>query len=184
MSVQDVLARAERFMWLNARIIDRRRFEYHFRGGRPEAVLQALGAYRCNDGGFGYSLEPDCRGPMAQPLAVWTALELIDEVGLSQSAAAKEMIGGALEWLGQVTLPDGGVPFVLPSIATVPHAPWLVPEEKPSGSLLMTGLLAAVVRRLGVEPRWLDASTEFSWTALERMQDPHPYEARSALAFL
>ncbi|HEX4341432.1 MAG TPA: hypothetical protein VH062_36235 [Polyangiaceae bacterium] len=184
MSVQDVLACAERFMWLNARVIDRLRFEYHFRDGRPEKALQALRAYECDDGGFGHALEPDFRGPSAQPLPVWTALELIDELGLSRDATAAGMVRGALGWLESVTLADGGIPFVLPSIAGGPHAPWLEPEEPPASSLLMTGLVVDVVRRLGVEHPWTARAAEFCWSAIERMTDPHPYEARSALAFL
>jgi hypothetical protein len=45
------LAAAERFMQLDARLIDRHRFAYHFRGGRAEPVLDALRPYANPDGG-------------------------------------------------------------------------------------------------------------------------------------
>jgi hypothetical protein len=184
MPPEKMLAAAERFMWFNARLIDRLRFEHHFRGRPAEPVLQALLAYRTEDGGFGHSLEPDTRGSVPQPLAVWSALDLLHEVGLGDAGASKEVVRSAVEWLKKATAADGGVPFVLPSIAEVPHAPWLEPESVPTGSLLMTGLVVASLRVLGVEDRWLDDASEFCWTAIERLRDPHPYEARSALAFL
>jgi len=171
-------------MWLNARVIDRLRFEYHFKGGRPEPILHALSAYECDGGGFGHALEPDCRGPSAQPLPAWTALELLDEVGLGKDAAARDLLRRSLGWLESVTLPDGGIPFVLPSISSAPHAPWLSPEPAPSGSLLMTGLVVDVLRRLGVETPSLARSIDFCWAGIERLKEPHPYEARSALVFL
>ena len=72
---------AEHFIWLTARVIDQRRFAYLFGDGTADGVLAALDAYRNPDGGYGWALEPDGRGPVSQPIHVLTALEILDEIG-------------------------------------------------------------------------------------------------------
>ena len=52
--------KAARFIWENGRLLERRLFDYYFRGGSREGVLSAIRAYRNEDGGFGHALEPDC----------------------------------------------------------------------------------------------------------------------------
>ena len=76
-----VFDHAETFIWSNARLLERRLFAYHFRGGARQAVLAALRAYQNEDGGFGQALEPDIRCPDSQPVPVQHALEIMDAVG-------------------------------------------------------------------------------------------------------
>jgi hypothetical protein len=64
-------------------VIDQRRFAYLFGDGTAEAVQAALDAYRNPDGGYGWALEPDGRGPVSQPVHALTALEILDETGRS-----------------------------------------------------------------------------------------------------
>ena len=87
----NVFARAETFIWSNARLLERRLFAYHFRGGSRYAVLAALRAYQNDDGGFGQALEPDIRCPDSQPVPVQHALEILDAVG---AAVACIGVGG------------------------------------------------------------------------------------------
>ena len=75
------LARAEHFLWLTARVLEQRRFAYHFLGGSPDAVEAALGAYRNPDHGYGHALDPALRGPASQPLHAVAALRTLDEIG-------------------------------------------------------------------------------------------------------
>src|SRR6266540_3077715 len=72
------LEAAERFTWLNARLIDRLRFAHLFRGGAAAPVVAALRPYQNADGGFGNALEPDFRGPVSQPATVEAALRVLD----------------------------------------------------------------------------------------------------------
>lgn len=58
--------KAREFVYANARLLDRRRFEYHFEQGKAHPVLDALRAYQNSDGGFGSALEPDIRTPCSQ----------------------------------------------------------------------------------------------------------------------
>jgi hypothetical protein len=71
--------KAERFMWLNARLLDRLRFEYHFRDGSAARVVAAIRPYQNPDGGFGNAIEPDARGPASQPTAR-AVIEFLDQV--------------------------------------------------------------------------------------------------------
>ncbi len=65
MLTASALDAAERFTWLNARLIDRLRFAHLFRGGAAAPVVAALRPYQNADGGFGNGLEPDFRGPVS-----------------------------------------------------------------------------------------------------------------------
>jgi hypothetical protein len=49
---------ATNFVWLNARLLDRLRFAYHFLDAGTEPVLKAVVAYQNADGGFGNGLDP------------------------------------------------------------------------------------------------------------------------------
>src|SRR5690242_16962519 len=78
---REMLARAEGFVWLIGRVLDQRRFAYHFGSGSADGVRRALDAYHAPDGGFAFGLEPDVRGPASQPVTMATALKLLDETG-------------------------------------------------------------------------------------------------------
>jgi hypothetical protein len=176
----DALDAAEEFLWLNARLIDRARFAYHFRTGTDRQVLDALRAYQNDDGGFGHAIEPDLRGPTSQPRGVDVALSVLDEVDDFDDP----MVQRACDWLQAVTASDGGVPFVLPTVRNDPRAPWWTTDDRPPGSLVPTGAVAGLLHRRGLEHPWLDRATEFCWRAVAALEKPGPYEARYAVAFL
>jgi len=77
----DQVAAAERFVWCNARLLDRLRFDCLFRGGDADRVVAALRPYQNPDGGFGAALEPDFRGPVSQATTVEHAFRILDELG-------------------------------------------------------------------------------------------------------
>ena len=68
----NAIEQAHSFVTTHARLLDRRRFELLFAGGAAQGVLDALGAYANDDGGFGWGLEPDHRVPGSQPGAAIT----------------------------------------------------------------------------------------------------------------
>ena len=84
--------KARDFILINARMIERRLFEFHFANGDKKGVFHSVYAYRNPDGGFGHGMEPDTASPESQPLFSIMALETLDEVGY----LTKEII---LKWM-------------------------------------------------------------------------------------
>jgi hypothetical protein len=177
---QPDLHAAEQFLAANARILDRRRFERLFRDGPRQPVIDAVTAYRNDDGGFGHAIEPDTRAPASQPLATWTALDALDRTDAWDDALAE----GACAWLEANAPAEGGITFVLPSSDGWPRAPFINPDEGLPPSVISTGLVAGTLHARGVEHAWLDRATEWLWPAVERLAEGHPYAVRGALAFL
>ncbi|MFB4316200.1 hypothetical protein [Actinomadura sp. 21ATH] len=172
---------AEDFLRLNARLIDRRRFALHFRGGPAAAVVAALRPYENPDGGYGHALEPDLRGEASQPVPAQHALEILHEAGADTDPAV-DRIG---DYLASITRTGGGVPFVLPTVRDAPRAPWWQTPDDPPGSLNPTATLAGLLHLMGSRHPWLAAATEFSWNHLENGEhELGPYDALAALRFL
>ncbi|TDD69985.1 hypothetical protein [Actinomadura rubrisoli] len=175
------LARAEEFMRLNGRLLDRHRFALHFRAGPAAPVLAALRPYENPDGGYGHALEPDLRGETSQPVPAQHALDFLHQAGADDDPAVAR-IG---DYLTSITADDGGVPFVLPSVRDAPHGPWWQTPDNPPGSINPTGALAGRLHRAGADHPWLEPATAFCWNHLENgSTEPGPYDALSILAFL
>jgi hypothetical protein len=152
---------ARSFLHANARVLDRRRFEYGFDGGPKERVLDAIRAFRNDDGGFGHAIEPDMRAPESQPVGVQTAMEILHEIGVHDDP----MIGPAADWLATVTREDGGIPFVLETEA--PHAPWWAFSD--ASSVTQTAANAAALHNLEVSHPWLDKADEFLFARIAQI---------------
>lgn len=116
---QTPLARAEGFIWLTARVLEQRRFAFHFLGGDADPVDTALGSYLNTDGGYGHALDPDLRGPLSQPLHTAHALRVLDSLG----RCAGQRIERLCRHLTGVSTLDGALPVVFPAPATIPRPP-------------------------------------------------------------
>lgn len=152
---------ARSFLHANARVLERRRFEHGFDGGPAEPVLDAVRAFRNDDGGFGHAIEPDMRAPESQPVGVQTAMEILHEIGVHDDP----MIASAVEWLATVTREDGGIPFVLETDA--PHAPWWAFSD--ASSVTQTAANAAALHNLKVSHPWLERADEFLFARIARI---------------
>jgi hypothetical protein len=168
---------AERFVLANARLLDRHRLAVLLHGAPVAPVLAALRAYRNPDGGFGHALEPDVRGPESEPAATLHALEVLGEIG----ALDDPMVGDAAAWVAAIADPGGGVPFVLPTAAAHPHAPWMVPSD---GGSHLTFAIAGALWEAGSGEPWLQRATEGCWAKLERPDELSAYFVKFALDFL
>ena len=172
---------AAAFLAANARVLDRRRFQRLFEDGRAAPVLDAVAAYRNDDGGFGHALEPDCRAPGSQPAATEMALRVLDEA----DAWDEDLVRGTCDWLTAAAAPaEGGAAFVEPTLAGWPHAPWWVPEEGHPASLIATGMIAGTLHAHGVSHPWLDGATEVMWNQMSTLTEPGGYEMFGVLRFL
>jgi hypothetical protein len=168
------------FMTAQARVLDRRLFARLFSGGAAGPVRDAVAAYRNSDGGFGYGLEPDIRTAASQPAAAEMALRLMDVAG----AWDEDLVRGAIDWLATVAPAAGGAAFVLPTVATGPHAPWWLPEDGRPASLIQTGQISGLLHARGFAHPWLDGATEVMWSGIEKLAEPGGYEMFGVLAFL
>jgi hypothetical protein len=146
---------AERLLHSTARVLERRRFAHMFEGGPAGPVVDALRAYRNDDGGFGHAIEPDMRAPSSQPVGVHTTLEILHEVGVHDDP----MIDAAAGYLATITRDDGGIPFVLEDALDHPHAPWWQYED--GSSPIQTPVNAAALCAVGSRHPWLDGASEY-----------------------
>lgn len=173
------LSSARELVLRNARLVDRHRFSFRFEDGPAGAVLAALRPYRNDDGGFGHALEPDLRGASSQPVPLEHALRILDEIDVSDP----EIVGSGVDWVASVTTAEGGVPFVLPTVAEAPHAPWWVPTGE--ASLNPTAGIAGLLHKRAVRHAWVDSATDYCWEALIRKTDDlGADDAISVLTFL
>jgi hypothetical protein len=169
------LPAAEAFIYSSARLLDRHRTAVLLHGASPEPVLAALAAYRNPDGGYGHALEPDARGPESETTAALHALEVLEEID-----AMGDPLADVSAWVARVAEPDGGVPFVLPTAAAYPLAPWMVAD---GGSHLTFGL-AALLGAAGAESAWLSAATDWCWQRLDNVEGLSGYWLKFAFDFL
>ncbi|MFI7384132.1 hypothetical protein [Streptomyces sp. NPDC049813] len=182
-SARSPLSRAASFVWLTARVLEQRRFAYHFldsSSAAADAVETALAAYRNEDDGYGCALEPDLRGPVSQPLHTGHALRVLDSIGRCSGQRVERIC----RYLTAASTPEGALPAVLPSQRDYPHAPFVPVVDAPPGELLATGPVAGLLHRNEVWHAWLFRATDFCWSAVESLTTSHPYEVEAAVAFL
>ena len=178
---------ARDFMATHARILDRRRFALRDGGGDADGVLAALGAYRNPDGGYGWGLEPDLRSPESQPGAALHAFEAFEDVAPATAPQAVALC----DWLASVTLPDGGLPFVLPLGTTAGSAPWWREGDPAVSSLQITAVTVAAARgvahhdpAVAAHP-WLERATRYCLDAIAALDaEPSAYTLAFSLGFL
>jgi hypothetical protein len=180
----DILDSAWTFLLNNGRLLERRLFAFHFRGGprehSREAVLAALRAYQNDDGGFGNALEPDKRTPSSQPIDQEIALRVMNDVGLDDASARR-----MCDWLTTVTTDEGGVPFTLPTVSDSPHAPWWGADDPhPAANINPTSSIAGLMHKLGVKHAWLDRATDYCWRVIETTDIEEVHALLTVLVFL
>jgi hypothetical protein len=181
------LQAAREFMAGNTRLLDRRRFGVIVDGDPPEGALAALSAYRNPDGGYGWGLEPDLRSTSSQPGPALHAFEVFEDILPATTAAAVELC----DWLGSVTLSDGGVPFALPVDDEEGSAPFWVEADPTVSSLQITAIVAANAQRVAAQDRavasheWLARATEYLMDAIAALEErPQTLQLAFSVQFL
>ncbi|MGH2754891.1 MAG: hypothetical protein ACRDLB_10715 [Actinomycetota bacterium] len=182
------LAMAKAFVATHARLIDRRRFRLLLGDeDDPQGALAALDGYRNPDGGYGWGLEPDLRSGESQPAAALHAFEVFAEVGPAMAPHAS----GLCDWLGSITLPDGGLPFAVPVSDPAGCAPWWREADSTISSLQITTIVAANAHRVArhdpavAKHAWLGTATDYSFRTIAALdRDPHAFEVLFSLQFL
>ncbi len=96
-------------------------FDYHFAGGSPDSVMEALAEYQNPDGGFGGALEADFHLPDSTPAATSVAFGIMETVGGEESGMAEK----GIRWLESVFDESRQGWFAAgPRVNDFPHAPW------------------------------------------------------------
>ncbi|CAL9415059.1 hypothetical protein [Streptomyces sp. enrichment culture] len=172
-SSQGALARAERFVWLTARVLEQRLFAHHFRDGAAGPVETALEAYRNDDGGYGHALEPALRGPASLPAHIARALHVLDAVGRCDARRAEDVC----RYLTSVSTAEGTLPCVRPAGSGDD------PADAP-GSLSATAPVVGLLHRNEVWHPWLFRATHFCRQAVESLETARSDEVEAAVLFL
>jgi len=179
MSEPTILARAEEFMWANARLLERRQFAHLFKGAAAEPIRAALHAFQNADGGFGNALEPDKRCPDSQPIDQEMALHALHDVGIDAA-----VVGRMCDFLVTISTAEGGVPFVLPTVRSAPRAPWWNTEDNPPASLNPTASISGLLHKHGFQHAWLDRATDYCWNAIDASPLDEPHLLQAIITFL
>jgi hypothetical protein len=171
------LTAAAAFMSTHARLLDRRRFELLAHPDDPGAArltLAALEAYRNDDGGYGYGLEPDLRSASSQLGGAGHAFETFAAAAPTlTSPRAIELC----DWLTTVSLPDGGVPFGLPVADPAGSAPFWANADPTESSLQISAFVALNAHALAAkdpavaEHPWLERVTDYCLDAIRALDE-------------
>ena len=178
--MEKILDSAQIFVLNNARLLERRLFEFHFRKGSPKQVLAALLAYQNKDGGFGNALEPDKRTASSQPVDQEFGLRVLDDIGFDSSVALQ-----VCEFLQTITTSEGGVPFVLPTVRDAPRADWWNTDtDAPPASINPTASIASLLHKNEIHHPWLDKATAYCWQLIDNLQFTSGHDFLCAMQFL
>ena len=168
---RDNYLKARDFILTNARMIERRLFEFYFANGDMNGVFHAVYAYRNPDGGFGHGLEPDTASPESQPLFSIMALETLDEVGY----LTKEIIlRDFMPYFKNITTEKGGVPWMFRPKSDYPCEGHFK-TVKEWAALSTTAPLLGVLEKYDIEIPWMKKAEEFVWSEFERIQNKHVF---------
>ena len=170
---------ARTFVLTNGRVLDRRLFAAMFEGAPAAGVVDALRAYRNDDGGFGHGLEADKRVPSSTPLDTETAFEAMDVAG----AVDVGLVTAACDWLASVADGSGMVPMVFDDMLDYPHAEHWDQIPREPGVNPTAGIVSLLWKWEFAHP-WRDAATAGCWKAVEHEIPLEAHALREALRFL
>ena len=163
--------KARDFILTNARMIERRLFEFHFAKGDVNGVFHAVYAYRNPDGGFGHGMEPDTASPESQPLFSIMALETLDEVGY----LTKEIIlNDFMPYFESITTEKGGIPWMFRPKSTYPCEEHFK-TVKEWAALSTTAPLLGILEKYEIDIPWMEKAEKFVWSEFDRIKDKHVF---------
>ncbi len=163
--------KARDFILTNARMIERRLFEFHFGNGDMNGVFHAVYAYRNSDGGFGHGMEPDTSSPESQPLFSIMALETLDEVGyLTKEIILKDF----MPYFESITTEKGGIPWMFRPKSTYPCEEHFK-TVKEWAALSTTAPLLGILEKYEIDIPWMAKAEQFVWSEFERIKDKHAF---------
>jgi hypothetical protein len=106
----------------HARPIDRALAAWHFVDDPAAAVVEAVGAYQNDDGGFGHAVEPDFRVPDSSVTATTVAFQYLDAIDAPLDHPVVR--AGVAYLVATFDERTRSWPPVCPAIVDHPRAPW------------------------------------------------------------
>ncbi len=168
---KDNYLKARDFILTNARMIERRLFQFHFENDNSEGVFHAVYAYRNSDGGFGHGMEPDTASPESQPLFSIMALETLDEIGfLNPDLILKDF----MPYFESVTTEMGGIPWMLRPMSVYPCEEHFK-TVKEWAALSTTAPLLGMLEKYNIDIPWKQKAEQFVWSEFERIKKKHAF---------
>ncbi|MFY0607101.1 MAG: hypothetical protein JXR10_10315 [Cyclobacteriaceae bacterium] len=164
-------SKAKDFILTNARMIERRLFQFHFENDKAEGVFHAVYAYRNLDGGFGHGMEPDTASPESQPLFSIMALETLDEVGYLN---AELILKDFMPYFESITTEKGGIPWMLRPTSDYPCEDHFK-TVKEWAALSTTAPLLGILEKYKIDIPWMQKAEEFVWNEFDRIKDKHAF---------
>ena len=131
---RDAFGAARDFLMRSSRPLEYARFRCAFERAAPHEAIEELLAFRCDDGGFGYALEPDLRTPESSALAVAGALQIVREISDVSRTPSSDLLpeptrADLLSWLERTFDVSTETWAIIPPFdAGIPHAPWWNPD--------------------------------------------------------
>ena len=163
--------KARNFILTNARMIERRLFAYHFENGSAEGVYHAVYAYRNDDGGFGYGMEPDTASPESQPLFTIMALESLNEVDyLNEDILLRDF----MPYFERITTEKGGIPWMFRPTSDYPCEEHFK-TVKEWAAMSTTAPLLGTLEQHHVDIPWMEKAEEFVWSEIDRIGEKHAF---------
>ena len=138
--------------------------------------MAALEPYKTPDGGYGYALEPDGRGPTSQPPHIWTALEALEDAGTTDPRVCDHLDDDhrARRRASRSRCRRS---------SRTPRAPWWGDRDRGHAARHR----AARTRRwraTASRTRGSSGAEAFCWGAVDAIEKTHPYEVEAAITFL
>jgi hypothetical protein len=119
--------KAEEFIYANARKLDIKLFEHHFKDSPKSKLLEELRRYQNSDGGFGHAIEPDFRLSASSAMATSVGLQYCMAIGVGPD---DEIIEPVMHYLSSTfNLEHAFWPRTPMEVNDAPHAPWWHVEE-------------------------------------------------------
>lgn len=170
MEIKSPFLRARKFMYSQARLLERLLFAVRFDGAEPDVVGHLISAYQNPDGGLGHALEPDVRCPQSQPLFIEIGLSALRDAGWRD----RHLSLSICTFLERISDKTGLVPILLPNALHSPHASHWTSTGQPG--INPTASICGLLHYQGVEHPWLTHATRTCCDLL--LQDP-PSEAHA-----
>ena len=153
----------------NARMIERRLFQFHFENDGSEGVFHAVYAYRNADGGFGHGMEPDTASPESQPLFSIMAHETLDEVG---QLNADLILRDFMPYFKSITTEKGGIPWMFRPTSDYPCQDHFK-TVKEWAALSTTAPLLGILEKYKIDTPWMKKAEQFVWDEIHRIKEKH-----------